>query len=282
MPLLLLVSLIWAFSPGLTKGLITGLDSTFVAAVRLGLALLVFLPFFRPKGLTARVAAALAAIGAVQFGLMYLAYNASFRLLQAHEVALLTLTTPVMVTLIADGWDRTFRGRALLAALVAVAGTAIVVFSDQPLRPTLTGLALVQLSNLAFATGQVAYRRLRVAQPELRDHDVFAVVYAGAFVLTFLVACTRDISVHLTTRHLVTLGYLGIVASGMGFFLWNRGATLVEAGMLAVMNNAKIPLMVACSLLFFHESANLPRLLASLALLGLAVWLAGTGRPRSA
>ncbi len=40
------------------------------------------------------------------------------------------------------------------------------------------------------------------------------------------------------------------------------------------MNNAKIPLAVACSLLFFGESANLPRLALSLAILTFAVWLA--------
>ena len=65
---LVLVSLLWAFSPGLTKGLTAGLDSSFVAAARLGLALLVFLPFLRLKGLTPRLALSLAALGAVQFG----------------------------------------------------------------------------------------------------------------------------------------------------------------------------------------------------------------------
>ena len=47
MPLLLLVSLLWAFSFSLIKRHLGGLDSSFVAAVRLGLALLVFLPFVR-------------------------------------------------------------------------------------------------------------------------------------------------------------------------------------------------------------------------------------------
>ena len=79
MALLLLVSVIWAFSFGLIKRL--GLDGTFVSAARLGLAFLVFLPFLRWRGLAARTALQLAGIGAVQFGLMYLAYNESFRYL---------------------------------------------------------------------------------------------------------------------------------------------------------------------------------------------------------
>ena len=80
--LLLLVSIIWAFSFGLIKRL-TGFDGAFISAARLGLALLVFLPFLRLRGLATRTAFALAGIGAVQFGLMYLAYNESFRYLKS-------------------------------------------------------------------------------------------------------------------------------------------------------------------------------------------------------
>jgi drug/metabolite transporter (DMT)-like permease len=276
MPYLIAVSLLWAFSPGLTKGLTAGLDSSFVAAARLGLALLVFLPFLRLRGLTPRVAAALAGLGAVQFGVMYLAYNESFRHLQAHEVALFTLTTPVFVTLLADALERTFRVRALAAALLAVGGTVVIVFQGQAVRPTLWGLALVQVSNLAFAAGQVGYKRLRDRHPALRDREVFGLLYAGAFVLTLPVAMVRvDLStLALTSTQALTLLYLGVLASGLGFFLWNLGATRTGTGALAVMNNAKIPLMVAVSLLVFGEYADVPRLFISLVLLTTAVWFA--------
>lgn len=273
---LLVVSLIWAFSPGLTKGLTNGLDPSFVAAARLTLALLVFLPFLRLKGVAPRVAAQLVGLGAVQFGLMYLAYNESFRHLQAHEVALFTLTTPVFVTLLADLLDRTFRTRALAAALLAVGGTVVIVFQGQNVRPTLGGLLLVQLSNLAFAAGQIGYKRLRARHPALRDREVFGLLYTGAVLLTLPVALVRTdlATLALTPTQIATLAYLGVIASGLCFFLWNLGATRTGTGALAVMNNAKIPLMVACSLLFFGEYADIPRLFISLVLLTTAVWFA--------
>lgn len=276
MPFLILVSFLWAFSFGLIKGRLEGLDTAFISAARLGLALLVFLPFLRFRGLSLRTGLKLAGIGAVQFGLMYLAYNESFRHLQAHEVALFTLTTPIFVTLLADAFDRQFRQRALAAALLAVVGTGLIVFQGKELRPTLIGLALVQISNLAFALGQICYKRLRTSEPGLRDRDVFALLYAGAFALTLPLALVRlDFAAFtLTAPQLWTLLYLGVIASGFGFFLWNFGATRVNAGTLAVMNNAKIPLAVACSLLFFGESADPLRLLLSLGLLATAVWLA--------
>jgi drug/metabolite transporter (DMT)-like permease len=276
MPLLLLVSFIWAFSPGLIKGRLVGVDSGVIAAARLGLALLVFLPFLRLRGVTARAAAAFAAIGAVQFGIMYLAYNESFLHLQSYEIALFTLTTPVFVTLLADALDRTLRARALLAASIAVAGAAVVTVNGAAISSTLTGIALVQLSNAAFAIGQVCYRRGRARHAGLRDLDVFGLLYAGAFAVTLPVALAHtDFSTFtLNSTQVMTLLYLGVLSSGVGFFLWNVGATRVSSARLAVMNNAKIPLMVACSLLLFHESASLPRLFTGGGLMLLAVWIA--------
>src|ERR1041384_8357396 len=132
--LLIVVSLIWAFSFGLIKRFLGGGDSTFVAAARLGLALLVFLPFLPLRGVGTRNAFSLAAVGAVQFGLTYLAYIESFRFLRSFEVALLTITTPVFVTIFADAFDRVFRWQALAAAVLAVLGAALVVKkTSQPL-----------------------------------------------------------------------------------------------------------------------------------------------------
>jgi drug/metabolite transporter (DMT)-like permease len=270
--LLLLVSIIWAFSFGLIKRL--GLDGTFVSAARLALALLVFLPFLRLRGLTTRTGLALAGIGTVQFGVMYLAYNESFRFLKSHEIALLTLTTPIFVTLLADALDRTFRTRALVAAVLAVLGGVAIYLKAAPTADTFTGIALVQLSNVAFALGQVLYRRLRAEHPTLRDRDVFGLLYAGGFAVALAAMLARGTSVTLDATQFWILLYLGVIASGLGFFLWNLGATRVAAGTLAAMNNAKIPLGIAVSLLVFGENTDLPRLLLGGALMALGVWVA--------
>jgi carboxylate/amino acid/amine transporter len=274
MLLLIVVSLIWAFSFGLIKRHLAGVDSTFVAAARLGLALLVLAPFLRLRGVAPRLAVSLAAIGAVQFGIMYLAYIESFRYLRAYEAALFTITTPIFVTLVADALDRKLRWRALAAALLAVAGTAFVAFKSTDLSATLVGVALVQLSNAAFAIGQVCYRRLRRRNTTLVDRDVFALLYVGAFAIASAAMLMKGGAIAPTPPQLLTLLYLGVLASGVGFFLWNVGATRVTAGTLAVMNNAKVPLAVLVSLLFFGEQAHVPSLCASLALMGVAVWLA--------
>src|SRR5690606_33214779 len=107
------------------------------------------------------------------------------------------------------------------------------------------------------------------------DAQLFAWLGLGGFVATTLVAALAmgfSLEGFAPSRmQWLVLVFLGVVASGGGFFLWNLGLTKVNAGTLAVLNNAKIPLGVLVSLLIFGESAPLPRLLASLVLLGFAV-----------
>lgn len=283
MPLLILVSFIWAFSPGLIKGRLTGIDATAVAAIRLALALLVFLPFFRPRGLNGATLRRLMVIGTLQFGLMYLTYLRAFALLPAYAVGLFTITTPLYLVLLDTAMSRRWQPRYAVAALIALSGAAVMVVQDHAVSiDWLHGCLLVQLSNLCFAAGQLAWRRERAKLPAATsDASLFALPYLGAFLITALASCfyTPWSAVHLNTSHIVTLLYLGAIASGIAFFLWNLGATRVSTGALAVLNNVKIPLTVACSLLFFGEHADLLRLSISFALLALALWIARTPTP---
>lgn len=275
MPLLFFTSLLWAFSFGLTKRLV-GLDGAFISAARLGLALLVFLPFLRVRALPSRTRWTLFAVGAVQFGLMYLAYNEAYRYLKSAEVALFTLTTPVLVTLLADGFDRKLRPQGLVAALLSVLGGACIVFRTTAVEGTLLGVALVQLANLAFALGQVLYRRVRPGLLGVKDVEVFGLLYLGAAAVVLPASLLRTDFAALapSPSQVGILVYLGVIASGLGFFLWNRGATQVGPATLAAMNNAKVPLAVASSLLLFGEQVDLARLLVGGAVLALAVWVA--------
>lgn len=274
---LLLVSFVWAFSFGLIKDRLAGVDPTAVATLRLGLALIVFLPFFRPRALGRGRQLQLAAIGAVQFGVMYILYLRAFAHLKAFEVALFTITTPFFVALLDGALQRRFVARHALAALLSVAGAAVIVWHQLATEGVLFGILLVQASNICFAAGQVAWRQVRKRiDASVTDATIFALPYAGALLacLAWSAYVTNWSGLHVTTPQVITLLYLGILASGLCFFWWNIGATRVNAGTLAVFNNAKIPLAVACSLLFFHESANLPRLLVGGAIMALAVWLA--------
>ncbi|MBN2347090.1 MAG: EamA family transporter [Candidatus Aminicenantes bacterium] len=262
MPLLMLTSFIWAFSFGLIKKHLAGVDAGFVAFARLGLALALFLPLLRPRRIPPAQALRLCAVGGIQFGLMYVFYIQSFRFLDAHQVALFTVFTPILVVLFADGMDKRFRPLHFWTAALAVAGTALIVYSGRGRAGIAWGFLLVQVSNACFALGQLAYRRLAAAGKIGRDRDIFAWLYLGgaAAALASIPLCNGALVVELSVTQALVLLYLGLLASGVGFFLWNVGATRVSAGTLAVMNNLKVPLAVTVSLLVFAERTNLIRL----------------------
>ncbi len=278
---LAVVSVVWAFSFGLTKVNLQGVDPFFIAAVRLLLALLVFLPFLRLRLLREwRLSVPLFFIGAVQYGLMYSALFSSYRLLDAHDVVLFTCFTPLYVTLLDDVETRRFHPAFFAAALAAAAGVALAGFHGDAAgaRPHLAGFAVMQLSNLCFAWGQVRYRNLMARRGGgIRDRELFAVLYLGGFLAASIPAAAVaagqggslwTAACALTAAQAWTILYLGVLASGVCFFLWNVGARRTNTGTLAVFNNLKIPLGTACALLLFGEKeAGVWRLVAGMALI---------------
>ncbi len=272
---LFVVSLVWAFSFGLIKDNLAAVDPNFVAFARLFISLCVFLPFLRLKGLARRSSLQLMLVGAVQYGIMYVAYNLSFRYLQAYEVALFTIFTPLYVTLVDSLFRRRFSWLHAATTIVAVAGTAVIKLTGAVQQDVWLGFLIVQVSNLGFAFGQVYYKKVMLASPGFKDRHVFALPYLGGVLLTLLSTTVFGgwSSLRLAEPQVLSLLYLGVVASGIGFFLWNYGARKVNNGALAIVNNLKIPLAVAVSLLVFGESANLGTLLVGGCLILLALVL---------
>jgi drug/metabolite transporter (DMT)-like permease len=260
---LIVVSFVWAFSFGLIKTQLAGLDSNFVSSCRMLLSFALFLPFLRLRGITLKLALSLTAIGMIQYGLMYMTYISSYHFLKAYQVALFTIFTPLYVTLISDLLRRRFTALFLMTALLAIIGTAVIVFRDIHQDDFRAGFLLVQVSNICFALGQILYRHVMAEKQEVHDYHIFGLLYLGAMLVTTFSA---GISTHWTipamsSKQLLTLLYLGVLASGVCFFLWNLGARKTNTGFLAVANNLKVPLAVACSMIFFHEKGDLSRLL---------------------
>jgi drug/metabolite transporter (DMT)-like permease len=119
----------------------------------------------------------------------------------------------------------------------------------------------MQLSNVCFAAGQIFYRRWKINHPEVVERRVFGFLLAGAVLATLPTALPAvGMVVAITGPQGLTLAYLGLISSGLCFFLWNFGAARTGTGTLAVANNLKIPLAVACSLVVFGENADVVRL----------------------
>ena len=206
---------------------------------------------------------------------MYVTYIAAYQYLPAHTIVLMTTTTPLFITVFNGIYGKKLHKAFLLAALLAVAGGAVIRYPVQSLSLSLYGVVLIQISNAAFAFGQIAYKRWMVSNPALRDKNVFGFMYAGAVVVAglFTLASTNYNQLAVSPVQWLFLMYLGIVASGVCFFLWNFGARKVNDGVLAVMNNLKIPIGVILSLLILKEVTDYTRLVIGCLLLAAALWV---------
>ena len=100
---LAIVSLVWACSFGLIGNALQGIDSLYIASIRLVAAHLIFLPCLKIQQLKRLDIGKLIGIGAIEFGLMYVCYLSAFRKdIPSHLVALFSILTPVYVVLIHD------------------------------------------------------------------------------------------------------------------------------------------------------------------------------------
>ena len=202
----------------------------------------------------------------------------SYKFLKSHEVVLFTIFTPIYISIINDLQTKKISAVNLTAALAAVAGAGVILWKNENLSGSLSGFCFVQSANILFALGQMFYRTLCNNEKEYiknyRDRDLMPWLYLGGFMILLPLAL-QDMAQQMPKpdwKQTSAIIYLGVVASGIAFFLWNTGVRKVSAGTLAVMNNLKIPTGVLVSLIIFREKANLVALLCGSVLIGAAIW----------
>ena len=245
MALLIITTILWAFSFSLIGEYLAGsVDSYFSVLMRVGLAALVFLPFLRTRGQSPRT------------------------------IVLFTVFTPLYITLIYDLLSgRKLRWGYLLSAALAVLGAAIIRY-DKVSDHFWTGLLLVQLSNLCFAIGMVGYKRLMEVRP-MPQHNAFAWFYVGAFIVAvaawFMLGNAQKLPT--TTLQWSVLVWLGVVASGLGYFMWNYGATQVDAGTLGIMNNVHVPAGLLVNLAIWQEQPHWPSFISGALVILASLWV---------
>ncbi|QJD58292.1 DMT family transporter [Pseudomonas sp. gcc21] len=274
---LIAVTLLWAVSFSLIGEYLAGqVDSYFSVLTRIVLAGLLFLPLLRPARLPRGMIPGLLVVGALQFGVTYICLYLSFELLSVPEVLLFTIFTPLYVALADNLLKRRFSIGPVVATLIAVLGAAVIRYdglSDSYIR----GFLLLQLANMAFAAGQIGYAHLvRHHQVDVRQQwNGFGFFFIGALIVAlpawFLLGDAQKLP-HSSVQWGV-LGWLGLAASGLGFFFWNRGATQVDAGTLGIMNNALIPAGLVVNLLVWNQEADIQRLLIGGSIIGISLWV---------
>lgn len=284
MGLLVFVTILWAFSFSLIGEFLAGhVDSDFAVLSRVLLATLIFLPFTRWRGVPGGLRLGVLVTGMLQFGITYLCLYRSFSYLTVPEVLLFTIFTPLYVTLIDDALFRRFSPIALVAAAIATFGAGIIRY-DGLSEDFITGFLLLQVANFTFAAGQVGYKHvMRRYSVDIPAYRTFGYFFMGALIIalpSFMVFGNAD-RLPTTALQWGILTWLGLAASGLGLFLWNRGACKVDAGTLAIMNNVLVPAGLLVNILIWNRDADLFRLALGGAVLALSLWVNARLQPRA-
>lgn len=254
---LIIVTIIWSFSFSLIGHYIAKDVDTYIAIlIRFSLALFVFLPFVDKNFFKSLATVKMMMIGAIQVGLMYICYFNSYKYLNISEIALLTTTTPIYVYSFDALFSKKLSLKALPAILGVILGAWIIKRADVNVQ-YIIGIALIQAANICFAIGQILYKRF-FNDRAVDGRKLFAGFYLGALIVIIPLSLVLSDYTRIpdTLTHYLVLIWLGVFASGIGYYLWNQGGSQVSAAKLSVMNNAVIPLAIFVEFIFWNGDIN--------------------------
>ena len=245
-----IATFIWALSFPLIGHYIAGVvDSYFAVLFRSSVAFLIFLPFLN-LSLNLSLKFKLLAIGGLQIGLMSIFYYHSFLYLSVSEVALFTIFTPFYLSLIYDLISKKFKKLYLISIALCIFGAFVIKFESWNFN-SLYGFVLVQMANICFGAAQALYK---ITCENIGSYKgYFGYFYLGAVLVSscsFIIFGDTQL-LPKEPKSWIILLYLGAISSGLGYYLWNSGAIRVDSGVLAIMNNAIIPIAICVNAIFW-------------------------------
>ncbi len=272
---LIFTTLVWGFSYSLTGEFLSGhVDSWFSAMFRLLLAALMFLPFLRWRGYRISTLLLYMLAGALQLGVSYVLGFQAYMYLSVADFLLFTVVTPLYITLIYDLMcGRGVRLNYVCSALLAMLGAAIINYNKAG-DYFWHGFLLVQLGEFFLALGMVGYKRLQEVCP-MEQHMAFSWFYLGAALvatISWVIWGKADQAPSNASQWGVLL-WLGMVATGLGYFMWNYGATRVDCGTLCIMNSMHVPVGLLVNLAIWQQRPEWISFSLGSALIFFSLWV---------
>jgi drug/metabolite transporter (DMT)-like permease len=152
---------------------------------------------------------------------------------------------------------------------------AFIIRYDNVSDSFLIGFLLIQAANICFAIGQSAYKYVIEKNKNFDQKEIFGYFHFGALIVTALAFFMFGDFEHInpSPKQWFVLFWLGLAASGVGYFLWNKGATMVDAGVLGIMNNALIPAGLIVNIAIWSKVENYVTLSIGTAVIIFSLWL---------
>ena len=261
---LIAVVAVWAGSFSVIKTLLDhGLAAEDIAILRYAIALpgfvLVLWLARGLPGLTLRDAGRVAAAGLFVVLGYHLSLNLGTRHTTSGVAALVVALAPAMTLVLAFllGLDR-IRTRQVLGLSVAFAGVAVVITlgtGEELSLGSAKGPLIVLGAPLSFALYNVLLKPLFVR------HDLLALTAATSLVGTlalvpFVDGSTVEAVKGVSAGDLALLLYLGVLATLLGYVVWNVGLRALGPTRAVSYTNANSPLAVTFGALFLGEAVT--------------------------
>lgn len=154
-----------------------------------------------------------------------------------------------------------------VGTLLAVSGGTLMVLDGGTQHAvTLQGALLCLTAGLGYAAYALLNQRLvHAASPTTATLSVFSV----AALLAVPVALALSGSVHITATDGLTVGYLGVVATGIAYLLFSHALRFIASATAVTLALAEPLVAFVLAVLVLHEQTTIS------ALLGLCLVLAG-------
>ena len=268
---LFIATLCFSFSFGLIKSQISGLPVDNVVFFRLLFAGMFFLPFFISNIKKIKFNSLITAgiIGIIQYGIMYACFLRAFKYLQGNEIVLLTASTPIFVIIFSSFFTKKTDFKNFICVFLVIIGAIIVASGTTSPKFLIKGVIYMELSNITFALGQILWKNY-IKEP---TENLISISYLSAAICVIpFVFFNANPNFSPTTTQWLAILYLGLVPTGIGFCLWNKGAKEVSGNLLAVMNNLKIPFGAFFAFAIFKENTNILTFLIGITLIFFAIF----------
>jgi len=276
MLLLLLTMTVWGSTFVVTKGLIELWPPFTLALARVGIGTLMLMPLAiaRHRRGTRLPWGTIWAMGLLGVALYYLTFNLALVHISASQGALVQASIPAMTALVAVVW---LRERATMTRWLGIAlsiSGVLIVFSGNAADPgqsTLLGNFLMSTSVACWALYTALAKRVAAFEPL-----VITVCVTGAGTLLLVPFCAYEI-VSTGLQPLPFTGWLGVLylggmASGLAYLLYNTSLRHLDASAVGVYTNV-IPIVgVLTGIVFLGEPLSL-RAIVGGAVVMLGVWI---------
>jgi drug/metabolite transporter (DMT)-like permease len=211
-------------------------------------------------------------VGGTLFGLHQILFFTSVKLTSVVNVTVIGALQPLLVLVVAGRvFAERVTGTAIVWALVAMAGTALVVSGSSGMPAwSAAGDILATLNLFAFTAYFLASKRLR-ADVGTTEYVVGMTSVAGVVVLGAAVISGEDLSPPATADVLILLG-IALVPGTLGHLLTNWAHAHAPAFVMSIMLLAVPVIASAAAALFLGEALSLTQVA------GGALVLAAIGR----